>query len=632
MQSKMYCFNGIIFKKNIARFWALPAVYFIYLLLSYPVNLYAKLSQPYIDATSAQGKSELLNFIRQISSEAIEPVVVMIMAGIAVMAVFSYLYVSRTANMIHTFPVTRKQLFFTNCVSGFLFMIIPQLLTALIAWLVVVSAKVGGGECVAVWLLMTLGSSFFFFGLAVCTGMLTGQLLAVPLFYVVLNLVFYGVQQMINGVISLLGYGISTSNASVFTDALSPVMYMMNHAGYVMQDSTGLDGYSIYKTTGASSMIVYACIGICFLVLAWMLYRKKQMETAGDLLTIKWEKPVFRWLFSIGIAFSVAVIVSYMFSVNLTSASLNFWLFLVQVIVYSLVLFFVAEMLIEKSFRVFHKKILLEGIGCVVFSAVIIIAIEGDLFGFEKTIPAVSDISGIGTYSVSPVIWKDQDNEKELMSIHKMLIENKGELEKALTHAEYTDYIELRYFMKDGSVLYREYKLPETDAGNTVGDKIEEKYLELVNKPENIKKETLAENYQQLTLTGGSLDIYDADMNYSSKVVVGSTSQLKKLYAAILKDIDEGNLGQESAASDMEQTQDDYANCLSLELYSPIPVVPYTDQYYNQTTDYANNQINCNYTLNRNCTNTIEALIQLGVIRNEKELTSETDYNDYYGY
>ena len=63
-----------------------------------------------------------------ISMEA-DMIFIFVMALVTGMALFSYLYNSRACNMIHSMPVTRRQLLSTNVLTGLLFMWIPSLST-----------------------------------------------------------------------------------------------------------------------------------------------------------------------------------------------------------------------------------------------------------------------------------------------------------------------------------------------------------------------------------------------------------------------------------------------------------------------------------------------------------------------
>lgn len=70
-----------------------------------------------------------------ISMEA-DMIFIFVMALVTGMAMFSYLYNSRACNMIHAMPVTRRQLFSTNVLTGLLFMWIPQIVKYIMSFVI----------------------------------------------------------------------------------------------------------------------------------------------------------------------------------------------------------------------------------------------------------------------------------------------------------------------------------------------------------------------------------------------------------------------------------------------------------------------------------------------------------------
>ena len=128
MKSKTSCFNKTIFLKNITHFWPIWLMItgwniFIMPFMIYNTSLQYKVMKDVTEKELFQMKS---NDLLSIVSVYMNPVVLFIFAIIAVMAVFSYLYNSRSANTIHALPVTRKELFLTNYISGLLFLIVPE--------------------------------------------------------------------------------------------------------------------------------------------------------------------------------------------------------------------------------------------------------------------------------------------------------------------------------------------------------------------------------------------------------------------------------------------------------------------------------------------------------------------------
>ena len=134
MKSKTSCFNKAIFRKNMSRFWPVCAVYLAYLFFHMTVRMFLN-TRSYITAQSADtvspATSRLTTMLECISGN-LEPYVIFFAALVAAITVFSYLFSTRSCHMIHALPVKRSELFVTNYISGFLFLLLPQLITFLL--------------------------------------------------------------------------------------------------------------------------------------------------------------------------------------------------------------------------------------------------------------------------------------------------------------------------------------------------------------------------------------------------------------------------------------------------------------------------------------------------------------------
>ena len=131
MKSKTSCFNKTIFKKNMTHFWPLWALYSCYLIVSLPVGLWFNMRY-YLQDDSYSQLQRQVYAISGAMRAAMNPVITFAFAAVMIMAVFSYLYSAKNTNMIHSLPVDRRELFVTNIISAFAFMVVPQILTFII--------------------------------------------------------------------------------------------------------------------------------------------------------------------------------------------------------------------------------------------------------------------------------------------------------------------------------------------------------------------------------------------------------------------------------------------------------------------------------------------------------------------
>ena len=119
MKSKTSSFNTTIFKKNLTHYWPIWIVYLCYLIVVVPLSiwLYANNESNYIGNVPLTQKQYYVIGSALAGAGSVIPV--FIAAAAAALAVFSYLYNPRNANMIHSLPLDRRELYITNYVSGF---------------------------------------------------------------------------------------------------------------------------------------------------------------------------------------------------------------------------------------------------------------------------------------------------------------------------------------------------------------------------------------------------------------------------------------------------------------------------------------------------------------------------------
>lgn len=143
------------------------------------------------------------------------PILPFLVAVVVAMALFSYLYNAKSANMIHSLPVRREELFVTNYLSGLLFMAVPQVIATLLGVFVCAAVGITELQYLMLSLVYALGNMFFFYSMAVCVGMLTGQLLALPVCYMALNFVEIMLEGIGSVIVSFLCFGMSNSDFSL---------------------------------------------------------------------------------------------------------------------------------------------------------------------------------------------------------------------------------------------------------------------------------------------------------------------------------------------------------------------------------------------------------------------------------
>ncbi len=459
MKSKTSFFNRGIAKNLLHRCWPLWAGYLILLLLILPFMLRQQLQNTYgyigmipvLDSTAAGMGEEMM-------------VVSFGVSILAVMAMFSYLYNVRSCGMMNALPVTRTTMFFTAWLTGLLPLLLCDL-TAAALCLPFVAAKE-----LSLWVLGTLLgvmvlSKLCFYGFASLCAMLTGSLIILPLVYAVLSFTAYVAEYASRFVLSRVLFGLNPEH--IVLSWLSPLVEMIQrytHLTYGVGEELTVCGLGV--------VAVYGAAGLLMTLAAWLLYRRRQMETATDTVAIPVLKPVFKYCMAYGCGVLLAAFVH---DALLGSPLLGLRAALVTalaVLVGSLIGYFAAEMLIRKTVWVFRGS----WKGWLIFAAAALLVIgtcEADLFGWEKSQPKAERIAAV---YINDTEYTEADSIRKVMDLQRSIVQHKKQHETPDAERYGTGWLgsgfDLRYVLDNGKVVTRSYQIcgTEEDALNPDSD------------------------------------------------------------------------------------------------------------------------------------------------------------------
>lgn len=627
MKSKTSCFNATIFKKNFTHFWPIWVIYLCYLLLVLPVNIWLSASaNRYTDSLMQLSKPYLV--VGSALRQSISPFPVFLASAAMALAVFSYLYSARNANMMHSFPVNRLELYLTNYLSGLVFLIVPEIVAFVTAVLVCLSSQIICIQYLFVWLVYLVGITFFAYSFAVLVAMFTGQAFAMPVYYFILNYLYVGCMYIVNLLVGLISYGISDSWNPGATCILSPLYYINNNIRvkelYEDGVATGL------QVRGGNLVAIYALAGAVIMIIAYQLYKRRRIETAGDLISIGIVKPVFRW----GVALCGGALLSVFLTGILNEARRvnTFICIAAGIVVCGFLCFFIAEMMLQKSFRVFRKKRLMEWV-CFTAAAVFVLTLfKLDAFGIERYIPKESEISKAFVYLDYPIEMKEEDL-PELLSVHKQVIDSKKEYLAVASGEKGYYYVTFRYFLKNGRLVERRYPLPISEEYLRDESTPSGKIVSWEKSPEILKTQIFGANYDSNEYYTGYVDLY-SDRGESNSYVLNE-GQLQELMDAIETDIEEGNYNSSYLNSISDGGSNVYFNGISLSYYKKEPAYNIWDYYNNYRYYEANqeaspgtlpNSDNAYINFGPDCIHTIDALNRLGITDDIWKLYTYEEY------
>lgn len=435
MRSKTSCFNGTLFRKNLSRYWPLWG------LASFGGAMFplAMLLELLHNGFRFWSPLETRQAYYTVLSYGV-PVISIVYAILCAMAVWNYLYNARSVGMMHTLPVRREGLFVTNVLSGLTMMAIPYAVTGVL--LVLVTMLFGGFEPVGVLVtvLGVMGESLFFFGLATFCAFIVGNVFMLPALYGLLNFIAVLTDFMVNLLAQGFCFGLNSSYSGT-VEWLSPVVYLIQkispNSTYETQWVTDRLGGQRYETSVLTSVTLengwliaaYAAAGAALLGLAWLLYRRRRSESAGDVVAVGWMKPVFRY----GCAVYAAILGGRLLYALLWESFQSGRYFTVLPMILCMIAggaigYYAASMLLAKTPRVFKttwKGMLAVALGCAALCG----AMKCDLFGVVRRVPAPDSVKLVNVYAAGSNYYltpgKDDALIEKVRTLHQTIIDDK---------------------------------------------------------------------------------------------------------------------------------------------------------------------------------------------------------------
>lgn len=488
MRSRTSYFNATLFWKTATRFWPLWFFYLAVWFISMPLVLYSNLNW---GGTIRAMQSNICQ-----NAAAFGIIFSMISACVAAMAVWSFMYSARSTSAMACLPVRREGVFLSVSLGG----IAPLLAVNAIIFLLSLGVQAIFGVVDALllvqWLCAVSLELVFYYGFALLCAQLTGNLAVLPVLYLVLNFTAYVLERVWSSVLSDFVYGASGGFYSDLVLALSPVLWMETHFNTQNERVYTVNEYYEvvrYYLDGWGTLFAYAAVGIVLAALALWLYRRRRMESAGDVVAVDILKPVFKYCMTFGCAVCIGTLLyeltfdgGYVLSsvlLGMTSGGkpLGQWpalaLLTVLMFIGAFIGYFASEMLIHKSFRVWRGRWAGLGVSALVIAA-LMLSVELDLFGYERNIPNPANVESVyvststaGYYYYSPITdggatLYEPENIAAAVELHRSVVERKNWYESGTGLAPADEnrsenyrstHLTINYELKNGRYITRTY-------------------------------------------------------------------------------------------------------------------------------------------------------------------------------
>ena len=513
----------MLWKKDLRRFWPLWGTYLLLLFVLGPADLFSQVGES-CHGTEIIG-AVMVNILFDISGTF--TLLVFVVSALSAMAVFSYLYQGRSCNMAASLPISRSGQFFAHYLAGLTWMLGAPLLTGAIMTAAILLSPFSASAIFALqWTVIMVLISFAFYTFACFCAMLTGNVIVLPLVYLVLSVVCPIVEEMIRALCSHLIYGLSSgSTVLVF---LSPVIYLIRSTSF---DYSAVTGHPVFSDFVYLAFLT--AVSAVILLLANLLYRRRKMETAGDVVAIGFLKPVFRYAMAVGCALVAGYLPEYMYDSYLLAPIL--W---VLMLIGAFIGYFGAEMLMQKTFRVFSRW---RGY-CVVaaLSAVLVLLCAIDVFGITDYLPDIPDVrSASVTIGGCGADLEESESLQLLEKAHTLCI-TQGKPSPDPDVQTYTAYF--TYQLKSGRIVSRIYDVPVSDELLQDPSSPACALSDAINCPEGVKdRKDTATEIRAEDIISAVLYSRQGDITVSDNLDAQKAATLYR--DGILKDLEEGTIG-----------------------------------------------------------------------------------------
>ena len=488
MKSRTSFFNSTLFRKNLTRFAPLWMLYTLCLLLGMAVL--------YMDDGSNFWFANRMGELVQVTA-----LIHLLYAPLTAMLLFGDLYSSRMCYALHAMPMKRQCHFWTNVISGLMFSLLPTAIMAAASVPLLMNTCVVDAWRLAVLFFAGSNLEFLcFFGIAVFAALCAGNKAGLGLIYAALNGGAYVVYWIINTVYTPMLYGVVTPTTLV--EALTPVSQMMQ-SQYVELDNYN-DLMKLYEgrteemvahytlTDKWWLLVIWAAVGIAFLLLAVQLYRRRKLETAGDTVAFNPLKPVFLICFTLASAAAAASMREIFFGYRADAAM---YLFLVAGF---FVGWFAAKMLLDRSTRVFRLGNWLQLVALAAVVGLSLFLTHIDVLGISTWTPQVQEVASaeLSLRYYNTIKLTEAEDIEEIIRLQEMAIEDRLEQSGSFPMAAtatimetpdgpvaefateetpdefyYISEINVTYVLKNGKTVQRKYNiLASEEEGDIVNE------------------------------------------------------------------------------------------------------------------------------------------------------------------
>ena len=542
MQFKTSCCNKTLLKKDLTRFAPLWGVYTLWLLVILFLTWDDK-SIPFNNIYAIRGLfSNMALYIG-------------VYALITAAMLFGDLYNTRMCYGTHALPMTRGCWFGTHILSGLLFSLIPTALMAAASIPLLNSVELEQGWQLGLYLFLDANLQYLiFFGIGVFAALCAGNRFGQTAIYGMLTVGSVLLYLPADALLAPMLFGVTVNSSpyerlSPFYSLESSNLIVIDNQTEVLTDGTVWYHGSFTLGEGWPTVFLLAGLGLVFLVLAYLLYRRRNLESAGDFLAVPRLRPLIGGCLAIlGASAALAVLKLFGYSYGLTE-QLGF------AFVGLTVGWFAGQMFLERSTRVFGPKKWAGLLVMLALAAGVMGLTKLDPLGIDDWVPEASEIKGArinGSFDVDTPEELAQVIQVQEFALEEHLTEEDVEPYLATDDASLPKYarIQIVYTKNNGMGAIREYYVASDSQAGDLLRSLTSKVSFVFGRDEITSPQKL------LACVGKPDNISVSGYKLPEELLTEET--VRSLFEAVIADCEEGTLSPISALhpTKVYQTED----------------------------------------------------------------------------
>ncbi|MEB1808616.1 MAG: DUF6449 domain-containing protein [Bacillaceae bacterium] len=527
MLSKTLSFNRGIFIQDLRSVGWVGIAYFICLLFALPLQLLMAYTR---DGHEHRFFTRPFTSLFEISIE-FQVFLMFLMPVLLSIFIFRYIQVKSSSDFVHSLPVKRENLYNQHVLLGIVILFVPIFLTGLVAWIlgsVLPAEELLSFSSVVSWMAVSLLFNAFVFLAGVFVAMLTGMsVLQGALIYIML----------------IFPTGITVlffMNLQFFLFGFAGEYYFLQNIERILPFVRVVE--VIHTPLTVREIIAYLLLIFFFYVTALFVYKNRSVESATQAIAFKSLRPVFKYGVTV-----CSMLVGGLYFGEMQNQQVGWIIF--GYIVGSIIGYFIAEMILEKTWRVFAKWK-----GYAIYTVAIILVafvMQFDILGYEKRVPDVANVNQVymsdGIYplldelqgeeqeesnnsrhekelDIRPTYsYKEEENIKNIRRLHEQIVRDQAMIEN---YSGDTGFVVFGYDLESGKTLVRQYRIPM--------EIYAELYKPIVQSKEHRRNQNPVMTVDDLS----ELDRISLHTNLGKRVVLTDPQEMKEFHQVLTSEIE----------------------------------------------------------------------------------------------